>query len=336
MKRLLQVVLSGTLLFLPLTGWLHAEDASTEEIPAAETQYPEVSQSFNGSSPTSLQMFHLLVEPLSTEWETRLVPPLLESLLHLAPFSTLRVEPEISLLAVAQAPGRLALLHRSSALDQGAGALGLELLEVGPASCLVLAVREEAQWRSYSDLNYGLDQPLRVEAVSPAARRHFERVHASYPLATQFSLAVRPTHVAVQRLVAKESDLLVLDAPRRGVSGEPADVMTFLQKQNLRLLPVPMDIFKHHERLNPGGVVIASTWFWQDPATYATLCDPFVLAMPMEGADQLIYAMYNAISGNGKMHTPPDGPNNDSNNEGFFARIAAAVHSLLVMLGLRQ
>lgn len=343
MKRFMYAMAVCSLFASMHVGILHAEDDPSvmvkpkENAPSLERSNDHILLDAEGQS--ALPMFQLLVEPLSAEWEARLVPPLLHSLLRLAPFSTLRVEPELGLRAVAVAPGRLALVHRSSALDLGAAELGLELLEVGPASCMLLAVRQDAPWNGFSDLNYGSTQPLRVETVSPAAKRKFERILETFPLATEVALTVRPTHVAVQRLVSNDSDVLVIDAPRRGVSGEMADVVAFVKERNLRLLPVPMNLFKHHDRLSPGDVVINRAWFWQNPQVYETVCDPFVLAMPREGADELIYALYNALAGvNGNDRTEPKvgsgGNGNNGKGESFFDKFLDATRSFLVMIGL--
>ncbi|SDB49998.1 hypothetical protein SAMN05660653_02462 [Desulfonatronum thiosulfatophilum] len=345
MKRLMYALAVCSLFASMNVGTLNAEDDPSVMVRPKENTPPhERSDGYillDADVQSAHPLFQLLVEPLSAEWEARLVPPLLHSLLRLAPFTTLRVEPELGLRAVAVAPGRLALVHRSSALDLGAAELGLELLEVGPASCMLLAVRQDALWNGFSDLNYGSTQPLRVEAVSPAAKRKFERILETFPLATDVALTVRPTHIAVQRLISSDSDVLVIDAPRLGVSGEMADVVAFVKEKKLRLLPVPMYLFKHHDRLSPGHVVIDRAWFWQNPQVYETVCDPFVLAMPREGADELIYALYNALADvnvNDRIETKvvsaDNGNGNGGKGESFFDKFLDASRSFLVMIGL--
>ena len=284
----------------------------------------------------------LLVEPLSAEWEMRLVPPLLQNLYRLAPFVTVRSQPDEALRAVAEGQNRLALVSRSHALSANAEALGLELLEIGPAACLVLVVRSDAPWNHYAELNYGREYPLRVEAVSTGAQRQFEQVLDQLPLMGGVSTEVRSAHVALQRLAARESDLIVLDVPRRGVSNAPADIMAFVAQNNLRLLPLPPALLAQQRRLGLGEVIVDSSWFWQSPPVYKTVCDPFVLAMPRAGSEQLIYGLYSALTaikpelpfgqaGNGN----GNGFGNGTNDEGLLSKVAEAGRRLLTILGLR-
>lgn len=268
--------------------------------------------------------FKLLVEPLSAEWEARLVPPMLQNLLRIAPYATVRAEAPDALRAVAQIPGRLALLRRSSALATGAPP-NLELLEIGPASCMTLVVGKNAIWRSYADLNYRFGRPLRVEAVSPGALQDFQRMLAAFPIVGDISLAVRPTHIAVQRLVAGDVDLIALDVPRRGASDQPADVMHFVMGRELRLLDLPPVLFAASGPLQDGEVMVSKGWFWEQPKIYRGLCDSFVLAMPTSGADQLVYTLYSTLA-----QTPPSPPP----QPGLFSQISEAFHSLLVAFGL--
>ncbi|HAS50531.1 MAG TPA: hypothetical protein DCS21_01760 [Gammaproteobacteria bacterium] len=269
-----------------------------------------------------VQDFRLLVEPLSAEWEARLVPPLLQNLLRIAPYTLTRTEAPEALRIVADTPGRLALLRRSSA--SAAGKLSnLELLEVGPATCMTLVVHQNSPWRDYAGLNYRFSRPLRVEAVSPGALQDFQRVLTAFPITGDISLAVRPTHIAIQRLVAGEVDLVVLDVPRRGAVDQPADVMKFVMERELRLLDLPPSLFVESDSLREGEVLVYKGWFWEQPQIYRGLCDAFVLAMPTSGADQLVYTLYSGVAPTATPHQP-----------GFFEKISDAVHRLLVAIGI--
>jgi hypothetical protein len=278
--------------------------------------------------------FTLLVEPLSAEWEARLVPPMLRNLLRIAPYTTMRAEPSEALRAVAGSTQRLALMRRSSALAAGAGEnKGLELLEIGPASCLTLVAGHDARWRDYADLNYGLDRPLRVETVSPGALVDFQRLLADFPIGSQVAVQTRPTHIALQRLVAGETDLVVLDIPRRGASDQPEDVMSFVKTHNLHLLELPQAIESRGQERKIGEVLVSRGWFWESPKVYRSLCDPFVLVIPATGADHLIYALYSGIEAV-DANQDPHGNARATSEPSFFDTLNAAFHRLLVTLGI--
>jgi len=278
--------------------------------------------------------FALLVEPLSAEWEARLVPPMLQNLLRIAPYTTVRAEPAEALRAVAGSPRRLALLRRSSALAAGAGGNpGIELLEIGPASCLTLAVRQDAVWNTYSDLNYGSERPLRVEAVSPGARQDFQRLLNDFPIGSKVLLLERPTHIAVQRLVAGDADLVVLDIPRRGASDQPEDVMTFVTSRDLRLLELPQALEQAKDGRKLGEVVISKGWFWEAPKVYRSFCDPFVLAMPTTGADQMIYALYSKLA-EADQTGGTGTPDQTEAQPDFWTTLSDAFQRLLIAAGI--
>lgn len=297
--------------------------------PAAASTSP-----FAPPANAALTDFALLVEPLSAEWEARLVPPMLQNLLRIAPYTTVRAEPADALRAVAGSSQRLALLRRSSAIAAGAGDnKGIELLEIGPASCLTLVVRQDSIWKTYADLNYGSDRPLRVEAVSPGARQDFQRLLNDFPIGSKVLLLERPTHIAVQRLVAGDADLVVLDVPRRGASDQPEDVMTFVTSRDLRLLELPLTLDRAADGRKLGEVVVSKGWFWESPRFYRSLCDPFVLAMPTTGADQLIYALYSKLAEEGRTGGT-SAPAQTEAQPGFFATLSDAFRRLLVAAGI--
>lgn len=289
--------------------------------------------------------FALLVEPLSAEWEARLVPPMLQNLLRIAPYTTLRAEPAAAVRAVAGSSRRLALMRRSSALAAGAGEnQGLELLEIGPASCLTLVTGKDRRWRNYADLNYGLNRPLRVEAVSPGALADFQRLLVDFPIGGKVVAQTRPTHIALQRLLAGEADLVALDIPRRGASNQPDDVMSFVTTRELHLLELPQTLESQEQGRRIGEIVVASGWFWESPQVYRSLCDPFVLVLPATGADHLVYSLYTGI---GKAETNQNTPSDKGLHENglhenaktrsepdFFASFNEAFRRLLVTLGI--
>jgi hypothetical protein len=239
--------------------------------------------------------FTLLMEPLSAEWESRLLPPLLQGLMRIAPYSTVHAPAPDALRAVADGTRRLALLRRSSALTVG-DARAIEWMEIGPASCLMLVVRDDAAWSSYGDLNYGLNRALRVDATSEGALRNFERVLSEFPLAGERQIQVRPALIAIQRLAAWDTDLVALDVPRRDAGNLPPEVMPLVNERGLRLLAMPPALFANSRNLIEGEVLVSNGWFWESPQTYQTLCDPFVLAMPTANADRLVHALQIALA----------------------------------------
>jgi len=287
----------------------------------------------------------LMVEPMSAEWEARLVPSLLQSVLRLNPYVMSRAEAPDALRELSSTPHRLALMRRSSLIAAGAPE-GIEVLEIGPAACLALAVRDDAVWRSYADLNYGLDRPLRVEAVSAGALADVQSVIAAYPLAVETSVQVRPTHIAIQRLSAGDSDVVALDVPRRGASDQPADVMTFVTSRNLRVLETPPALATENKsgRL-VGEIIVSKGWFWESPKLHPSLCDPFVLAMPAEGADRMIHNLYSKLAAETSGSTPAAGTGTGAPDQAqpdivppeqpsFWGRVSDAFYSLLTALGI--
>lgn len=280
--------------------------------------------------------FTLLVEPLSAEWEARLVPPLLRNLLSIAPYTTVRSEPPDALRRVAESKQRLALLRRSSALAAGSeNEKRVELLEIGPATCVVLAVRQDSKWNGYADMNYGHNEPLRVEAVSTGAAQDFQRLRDRFAISGELTVQTRPTPIALQRLASGDADLTVLDVPRRGASDEPEDIIAFLTSKNLRLLDLPPALGGTTDGYQVGDVIVSKGWwFWESPTVYQSLCDPFVIAMPAEGADQLVYSLYSAVAANSATAKEQSGDSTAKSEPGFFDSIVDAFHRLLVAAGL--
>lgn len=289
--------------------------------------------------------YSLLIEPMNAEWEARLAPPLLQSLLKRGPYVLARTEAVQALHEVATTPNRLALMRRSS-LEVSGSPQGIEVLEIGPAACLALVVREDSYWLTYADLNYAPPRPLRIEAVSPGALRDVEWLLGAYPLAVQTSLLLRPTHIAIQRLSAGEVDVVALDVPRRGSSNEPAEVVSFALSRQGRLLEMPQTLAK----VDKGGrqlgeVILSKGWFWEEPKVSQTLCDPFVLALPAAGADQFIHSLYAGLAGDSGSGAQPAAGHLQASagsiqaspppaEEGFLARILAAFKRFLIALGI--
>ncbi|TCT21459.1 peptidoglycan-binding domain-containing protein [Thiobaca trueperi] len=269
---------SAVFITVLLAGWHGVSSAQTLSAPT-----------------TGASEFRLLAEPMSAEWEASLLPPLLQSLMRIGPYVIQRASAIDALSAVGASTHHLALLRRSSALAAGA-ASPVEWLEIGPAACLTLVVRDDADWFSYGDLNYGSGRPLRVDVASVAAHQDFERLLTAFPLAGEVQIQVRPTLIALQRLAARDSDLAVLDVPRHGVGAHPSETMPLVAERGLRLLDIPPALIARAPGLTAGEVLISSGWFWESPRTYRTLCDPFVLAMPKGQADRLVYALHRVLS----------------------------------------
>ena len=287
----------------------------------------------------------LLVEPMSAEWEARLVPSLLQSLKKIAPYEASKSEAAAALEVVRNIPNRLSLMRRSS-LNAAGGDGGLEVLEIGPAACLALIVREDAPWQTYGDLNYPPSRPLRIEAVSPGALSDLKRLLGAYPLAVETSLLIRPTHIAVQRLSAGETDMVALDVPRRGASEAPAEVVSFALSRQARPLQLPQnltDMDKGGRQV--GEIILAKGWFWEAPVISQTLCDPFVLAMPAAGADQFIHTLYSGMADTAEV-TPVNGgsepamaeaahpPSAPAEGTDLWTRLKAAFYRLLTAVGI--
>ncbi len=235
------------------------------------------------------EMPPLLVEPLSEAWRDKLVPPLLSRLRPLGLYVARETPPAAMPDAMRGAPEALALLRRSSygAMAQDAG---LEAIEIGPAACLLLAVRADQPWAAYADLNYA-EGGLRVVTSGPVATGLLGSLTGAMPLKALMAPEERPLRVAFQHLIRGEVDVVAFDAPRRRAAGTPALAAELARERGLRLLVMPAS--PAASVLSAGAVQLGAGSWLEDAPTHATICDPFLLALRDERADKLLFHLYD-------------------------------------------
>lgn len=262
----------------------------------------------------------LLTEPLTESWREKLVPPLLARLRPLGLYAARETPPGAVAEAMRAAPETLALLRRSSygllAEDQG-----FEAIEIGPAACLLLAVRADRPWAAYADLNYAQGS-LRAVTSGPVATDLLRRLTQALPLAAPLTTEERPLRVAFQHLLRGEADLVAFDAPRRGAAQTPAVAAELALARGLRLLVMPA--LPEPSELGAGVVQVgAGSWLRAAP-THPSLCDPFLLVLRDERADKLLHHLYDG---------PAASPAGEARS--FTAQVREAARSLASLLGLR-
>jgi hypothetical protein len=262
----------------------------------------------------------LLTEPLTESWRDRLVPPLVERLRGLGLYIARETAPAAMAEVLHGTPNALALLRRSTYEQALADVPGLEVIEIGPAACLLLAVRADRPWTAYSDLNYA-PSSLRVVTSGPIATSLLGSLARTLPLAAAATPAEeRPLRVAFQRLIRGEADLVAFDAPRRSGAQTPALSAKLAAERGLRLLAMPA--VAQGSTISAGEVQLDdASWFRESPAQ-ATVCDPFLLVLRQDQADKLLYHLYD-----GNAATPA------KDGAGFVTQVKAAARNLAGVLG---
>lgn len=233
----------------------------------------------------------LLTEPLTESWRDRLVPPLVDRLRGLGLYIARETAPAAMAEVLHGTPNALALLRRSSYEQALAGVPGLEVIEIGPAACLLLAVRADRPWTAYSDLNYA-SPGLRVVTSGPIATSLLGSLRRALPLAAATTPAEeRPLRVAFQRLIRGEADLVAFDAPRRSGAQTPALAARLAAERGLRLLAMPA--LAEASTISPGEVQLEDASWFRESAAQPTVCDPFLLVLRQDQADKLLYHLYD-------------------------------------------
>jgi hypothetical protein len=264
----------------------------------------------------------LLTEPLTEAWRDHLVPPLVSRLSGLG----LYVARESPTAAIAEqlraTPNALALTRRSTYQQALAGESGLEAIEIGPAACLLLAVRADRPWAAYADLNYAAPG-LRVETSGPVATSLLGSLNRALPLpaAAGSPPEERPLRVAFQRLVRGEADVVAFDAPRRSSAQTPALAARLAADRGLRLLAMPG--MAEASAMAVGQVQLEEASWFQEAATHATVCDPFLLVLRRDQADRLLYRLYDG-----------DAAARAAGGPSFVTQVKAAARNLGSLLGL--
>lgn len=269
----------------------------------------------------------LLTEPLSEAWRDKLLPPLLARLGRLGLYVPRESQAPTMPAVLSATPGALALVRRSTYEAAMANNQGLEFIEIGPAACLMLAVRADRPWRAYADLNYAKG-PLRVVTSGPIATSLLDQLETDMPLGDRLTaIEERPLRVAFQRLVRGDAELVAFDAPRRSSAGMAAATAQLAAERGLRLLALPGPS-------NTGSLVMGevqleeASWFGGDPAMLSTLCDPFVLTLARSDADQLLFRLYEAQEAGLTASS-------SSRVESFVGQVQTAVTGLVTAIGLR-
>ena len=272
-----------------------------------------------GTGPTSSNGGLMLHEPLDAYWHDRLVGPLVARFTVVDHYRAEPARPGAVVEAVA-AERAVGLLRRSSFTASRGPTSPVEALEIGPASCLLLAVRQDAPWRDWGDLVLARE-PLSVEAASAGAQDAFAALSAQYPLGAAPKLTLRPLRVAAQVVAREEAHVLAFEAPRRSAAETVSDPVRAVQARGLRLLELPVHLTPRLGARLAGEVVVGEGGWLMGPETAGSFCDPYLLVVPRASADAMIFRLYA-----GREQTNGTGS--------LGSRVQAAVQSLRAMVGI--
>jgi hypothetical protein len=263
----------------------------------------------------------LLTEPLTEAWRDHLVPPLVSRLSGLGLYVARETPTAVIAQQLRATPNALALTRRSTYRQALAGESGLEAIEIGPAACLLLAVRADRPWAAYADLNYAAPG-LRLETSGPVATSLLDGLKRALPLpAAGAPPEERPLRVAFQRLIRGEADVVAFDAPRRSGAQVPALAARLAADRGLRLLAMP--VMAEASAMAVGEVQLEEASWFQEAATHATVCDPFLLVLRRDQADRLLYRLYDG-----------DAAARAAGGPSFVTQVKAAARNLGSLLGL--
>jgi hypothetical protein len=263
----------------------------------------------------------LLVERLDADWQAQVLAPVLQRLRRLGDYEPRVSEAAVALAVLAAEPTPDLALLRRSRLGR-TPVEGVELLAADIAACLLLAVRDEAPWRSYAELSYdaGRDH-LQAVAGSPDASAGFERLRAALPLASTWQVRAAPAAVAIEAVASGDAQLLLLELTVAGLAPQPPAVLDELAARGLRILPMPTRLFAPDSGLQSGGLPLRSAAWLRPGSRHDTLCDPLVLVFNSAVAGSAIQ----------RLHSPDPLP--DAADGGLPQRFRARLQGLLSALG---
>lgn len=284
-----------------------------------------ISDAIKASDPSGADQSALAlhVERLDLAWQLQVIAPTLQRLERLGSYEPRVTVPEDALSRLQAREAMDVALLRRSQLD-GIPIDGVALLDSGLHACLVLAVNETAPWHSFADLNYGAEQgDLHAVASNASAIAEFQRLRNALPLANSWKTSVAPLRIAIQKLRAREADLLLLEVVMAEDATHPPEALELLNDAGLRLMHMPTPLFTDQSNLLPGILIIRPGGWFQDPRHYPTLCDPLVMVFNREMADLAIHTL----------HTPSE-LSSEAGAYGMLEQLKVYWQTLLYALGI--